>query len=91
MLYIGSDAKQRMPRVVAEMLKEYVSRSTMFRLGNLRVNRAVDRKRSQMRVAPSFPLLQSLFAKNPKEQKDWSVMSKVSHAMEPSEIGRAHV
>ncbi|CAL1144396.1 unnamed protein product [Cladocopium goreaui] len=38
-----------------------------------------------MRVAPSFPLLQSLFAKNPKEQKDWSVMSKVSHAMEPSE------
>lgn len=84
-LYIGSDAKQRMPRVVAEMLKEYVSRSTMFRLGNLRVNRAVDRKRSQMRVAPSFPLLQSLFAKNPKEQKDWSVMSKVSHAMEPSE------
>mmetsp|Transcript_59419 Transcript_59419/g.96958 ORF Transcript_59419/g.96958 Transcript_59419/m.96958 type:complete len:556 (+) Transcript_59419:66-1733(+) len=87
-LYIGSDAKQRMPRVVAEMLKEYVSRSTIFRLGNLRVNRAVDRKRSQMRVAPSFPLLQSLFAKTPKEETDWSVMSKVSHAIEPSDEKR---
>lgn len=86
-LYIGSESKQRMPRVVAEMLREQVSRSTLFRLGNLRVNRAVDRKRSQVRTAPSFPLLQSLFASTPK---DWSVMSKVSHAeLEPLAVQAA--
>ena len=86
-LYIGSESKQRMPRVVAEMLKEQVSRSTLFRLGNLRMNRAVDRKRSQVRTAPSFPLLQSLFASTPK---DWSVMSKVSHAeLEPLAVQAA--
>mmetsp|Transcript_51570 Transcript_51570/g.120269 ORF Transcript_51570/g.120269 Transcript_51570/m.120269 type:complete len:591 (+) Transcript_51570:52-1824(+) len=78
-LYINAEAKQRLPRMVVDMLREYVSRSTMFRLGNLRVNRAIDLKRKQTRVAPSFPLLGSLF---PTPSKDWSTMSKVSHAPE---------
>eukprot|EP00913_Durusdinium_trenchii_P023231 g21809.t1 len=77
-LYIGGEAKQRMPRVVVDMLKEYIVRSTMFRLSNLRVNRATDRKRSQIRVAPSFPSLKSLFGTG---CKDKSLLAKVSHAL----------
>eukprot|EP00439_Symbiodinium_sp_Y106_P068229 s411_g11.t1 len=81
-LYINSEAKQRLPRMVVDMLREYVSRSTMFRLGNLKVNRATDLKRKQTRVAPSFPLIGTLF---PTSSKDWSTMSKVSHASEVEE------
>mmetsp|Transcript_107329 Transcript_107329/g.256331 ORF Transcript_107329/g.256331 Transcript_107329/m.256331 type:complete len:545 (+) Transcript_107329:113-1747(+) len=84
-LYISSDAKQKLPRVVAEMLKEYISRSTTWRLQNLRMNRSIDQKRTQTRVAPSFPLLGSLF---PTPSKDWATMSKVSHTEPQKEAER---